>query len=117
MENYGIENLKLAAVKLLNFYDGIHDRLKDGNFNLADIIATAADVPQLIFIFNNVESIKQEVIDLDSDETIALCDYIRENTDFGIEDEKLLNIIVAAIDLLGSTYAKFVALMAEIKGE
>ena len=117
MENYGIENLKIAAVKLLNFYDGIHDRLKDGKFDLADIIATVADVPQLIFVFNNFEGIKQEIIDIDSDEATLLCDYIRENTDFGQEDEKLLNIIVAAIDLLGSTYARFMALLTEIKDE
>ena len=111
MENYGIENLKTASVKILNIVDSVNDNLKDGDFDFADIMALITQVPNMLFVVNHFDEIKQEVIDLSAEESAELCDYIREEVNFGEDDERLLDLIIASIDLIGTTYAKIIELV------
>ncbi|MDD2324134.1 MAG: hypothetical protein PHQ69_11050 [Bacteroidales bacterium] len=115
MEKLGIEDVKTAAVKSINFATGVYDRVKDGKFDLGEIIATAADIPSLIFIFNNFSIIIDQISDMNSDEVTELCDYVRENVNIAGTNEQLTEVIVSGIFLIGGIYADTMQFIEAIK--
>jgi hypothetical protein len=105
----GIESLKKLVKELVEFGKTAEIQLKDG-FQWTDILPLFLEGKDLTFVVSNWGTIKEEVKDLDVEESKALVLSLVE--ELGVSDEEVKDLIEKAITFAESGYDLFKSIQA-----
>lgn len=97
-ELYGINNLTILVIFVVNLIESLREKLKDGKINISEGIGLLFDLKTLPDIIRYRKEIAAQIKDLSTDEAKQLINTIE--SEFNMNNEKAVKIVHHSLNIL-----------------